>query len=177
MRTWFVLIALLAIAPGCSHYAVHHGGQTSQPKGEVRLFLPPFFNATEDDHAGRAITELTVSALLERGVPIVQKEASLVKSREDKASGAEGLYVEAARAVQATHLLLGTVHEYRYKTDLDGDPAVGVTLRLVDATTGVTLWQGSSARVGIFFASLTTTSQRAVRDLVRQVPIAVRKSH
>jgi len=104
----------------------------------------------------------------------VQKEASLVKGREEKAAGGDGLYLEAARSVNATHLLLGTVHEYRYKTDLDGYPAVGLTLRLVDATTGVTLWQGSSARVGVFFASLTTTSQRAVRDLDRRIPLGSR---
>ena len=144
------------------------------PKGEVRVFLPPFFNATEDDHAGRALTELTASMLLERGVPLLQKEEALVKSREDKAAGTEGLFLEAARSVNATHLLLGTVHEYRYKTDLDGDPAVGLSLRLVDARTGLTLWQGSSSRVGVLFASLSTTGHRAVRDLVKKIPVPSR---
>lgn len=171
MRIVSIVLIIIALAPGCAHRALYDGGVHLPPKGEVRVFVPPFTNATEDDHAGRAMTELTVSALLELNVPILQKESSLIKSREEKAAGTDGVYLEAARSVQATHLLLGTVHEYRYKTDLDGDPAVGLTLRLVDATSGVTLWQGSSARVGIFFASLTTTSQRAVRDLARRIPL------
>ena len=55
---------------------------------------------------------------------------------------------------------------------LDGDPAVGVTLRLVDAATGQTLWQGTSANVGFAFASLSSAGQKAVRALVQQLPVS-----
>lgn len=132
--------------------------------------MPPFFNATDDEHAGRALHEIAASALLDQGKLLVQSEPLLTATRKPGAPGGEGLYLEAARAARATHLLIGTVHEYRYKTDLDGDPAVGFSLRLVDPATGETLWQGTSGRVGVFFASLTTASQRAMRDLVRQMP-------
>jgi hypothetical protein len=137
----------------------------------VKVCLVPYFNATDDEHAARALTEMTASALLERGVPLVQTEPALVKSRLENAAGPDGLYVEIAKLLEATHLLIGTVHEYRYKTDLDGDPAVGITLRLVDAKDGRTLWQGSSAKVCVVFASLSKTAQRAVRDLVADLPL------
>jgi hypothetical protein len=187
-----VLAAALALAlAGCTSVVFQgpppapsapasHGANTagasalSQP---MRVFLPPFFNATDDDHASRALTELTASALLESGVPLVQTEPALTKSRLENAAGADGLYLDTARALGATHLLLGTVHEYRYKTDLDGDPAVGLTLRLVDAKDGRTLWQGSSAKVSVFFSSLSKTAQRAVRDLVKRSPLASHPPH
>ena len=89
----------------------------------------------------------------------------------EPAQGPDGRYAELARTVGATHLLIGTVHEYRYKTDLDGDPAVGLTLRLIDAATGQTLWQGSGTNVGYAFASVTSAAQKAVRALVRDLPV------
>lgn len=155
---------------GCGT-VVHHGGQPHLHSGDVKIFLPQFANATDDDFAGRALTEITASSLLEKGIPVFQTEKALQASRADEAAGSEGIYAEAARLVGATHLLLGTVHEYRYKTDLDGDPAVGISMRLVDATTGETLWQGSSAKVGVLFSSLTKVSQTAARELVRRIPI------
>lgn len=136
----------------------------------VHLFVPPFFNATGDEHAERAFTELTATALLRRGILLVQTEAALAQSRKENAAGQDGLYMETARLLQATHLLIGTVHEYRYKTDLDGNPAVGLTMRLVDATDGRTLWQDSESKVGLMFASLSSVSQRAVQNLVNRIP-------
>ncbi len=169
MRKSSLSLFVLALAAGCTS-VVHQGGEKNLPTAEARLFLAPFFNATDDDHAGRALTEMTASALLERGFPLVQTEPALVKSRAENAGGPDGLYLETARALQTTYLLIGTVHEYRYKTDLDGDPAVGITLRLVDAKDGRTLWQGSSARVSVLFASLSAAAQRAVHDLVQRMP-------
>ncbi len=169
------LVVLLLTLTGCSSI-IHHGGERHIDRENVKLFLPPFFNATDDDHAGRALTELTASALLEREIPLVQTEPALYKSRVENAAGLDGLYQDA-RSVQATHLLIGTVHEYRYKTDLDGDPAVAITLRLVDAKTGNTLWQGSSTKVSVIFASVSSAAQRAVRDLVKRVPLHEHHEH
>lgn len=161
--------ALALLLAGCGT-VVHHGGP-----GTIvvpRLLLPPFVNATDNEHASRALTEMTGSALVEAGIPLFQTEETLIKSAAERAQGPDGRYAELARSVKATHLLIGTVHEYRYKTDLNGDPAVGITLRLVDAATGQTLWQGTSANVGYAFASLTSAGTKAVDSLVRQLPIA-----
>lgn len=160
---------LLLLATGCGTVVTD---RRAQSEIEVtRLLLPPFVNATDDEHASRALTEMTGSALAEAGLPLFQTEETLIKSAADKAQGPDGRYAELARSMGASHLLIGTVHEYRYKTDLDGDPAVGITMRLVDATTGQTLWQGTSANVGYAFASVTSASQKAVRSLVRDLPI------
>ncbi len=162
---------VLLFTAGCAT-VVHHGGSTGGGTIPVtRLLLPPFVNATDDEHASRALTEMTGSALVEAGIPLFQTEELLLKSAADKAQGADGRYAELARTVSATHLLIGTVHEYRYKTDLDGDPAVGITLRLVDATTGQTLWQGTSGNVGYAFASVTSAGRKAVRTLVQELPV------
>lgn len=165
---WLLVAFLLS---GCASFVYDGTVAPDLAWSETRIFVPEFANATDDLHAGRALTELTTTALLERGLPVVQREVALQKSRLEQAAGEDGLYFEAARDVQATHLLLGTIHEYRYKTDLDGDPVVGLTLRLVRLEDGLTLWQGSSGRVKIWFGSLSSAGQRAVRRLVARIEI------
>jgi len=169
MKIVLILCSCLLLA-GCA--TVNYSGA---PVGEIavgRLLLPPFVNATDDQHASRALTEMTGSALVEAGIPLYQTEETVLKSAADKAQGDDGRYATLARSVDATHLLIGTVHEYRYKTDLDGDPAVGITLRLVDASTGQTVWQGTSGNVGYAFASVTSAAEKSVRALVKDMPIA-----
>lgn len=174
MSRLLILFASLFFSAGCAT-VVHQGNQSPHAHSVTRVLLPPFFNATDDEHASRALTEMTGSALVEAGIPLFQTEETLIKSAADKAQGPDGRYAELARQMGASHLVIGTVHEYRYKTDLDGDPAVGITLRLVDASTGETLWQGSSGNVGYAFASLTSASQKAVNALVTDLPVAGNK--
>jgi polysaccharide biosynthesis protein PelC len=170
--TRLLVLGLTLLLAGCMSTVVYDGSQAGNAIRVERVLLPPFVNATDDEHASRALTEMTGSALVEAGIPLFQTEETLIRSAADKAQGPDGRYAELARSVNASHLLIGTVHEYRYKTDLDGDPAVGLTLRLVDATSGQTLWQGTSGNVGYAFASITSASQKAVRALVRQIPVA-----
>lgn len=168
-----LLLFVAVLMMGCRG-TIYHGGTNWLEAENTVIFLPPFENATDDEHAGRALTELTASALYERALPIIQTEPTLAKARLENAAGPDGLWIESARSVGATHIVLGTIHEYRYKTDLDGDPAVGVTLRIVDASNGKTVWQGTSGKVNVMFASLTKTSQRAIWRLVKRVPVFYR---
>ena len=170
IRKAFCLLSL-SLLSGCAT-VVYDGDSVEQDgSAELRVLMPPFFNATNDDHAGRALTELTGTALVARGIPLYQTEELLLSTQDETAAGPEGRYSELAQTIGATHLLIGTVHEYRYKTDLDGDPAVGITIRIVDAHDGRTVWQGSSSNIGYAFASVTSASQRAVRRLVKRIPV------
>ena len=137
------------------------------------MVMPPFLNATDNEHAGQALTHVAGSILLEYGVPLYQNEEILSQAADDTAPKQEVRYLQIARDNQATYLLLGTVHEYRYKSDLSANPAVGITLRLVNVADGRTLWQGSSSKVGHAYSSLTSTAQKAVRDLASKIPLKV----
>ncbi len=169
MKSLALLFALLFLA-GCTS-VVHQGGAANISKYNTRLVLAPFQNATDDENAGRALTALAGTILREHHLPLYQDETVLRKIESAPPGDGEQGYLQIAREAQATHLLIGTVHEYRYKTDLNADPVVGITLRLVTVQNGQTVWQGSSSKVGYLFASLTGTAQKAIEDLVEQLPM------
>ena len=56
--------------------------------------------------------------------------------------------------------------EWRYKSGLDGEPAVGVAMHVVDIRSGETLWSGSYSRSGWSRESLSGTGQKVISKLV-----------
>lgn len=169
-RLGILLVSLLVcLLAGCASSEIRQGGSHTPLAGVGRVLLAPIHNATPDETAGRAVTELAATALLAHRVPLAQTEDGLNRSRALIEEGKAAQIVELARSLECTHVLLGTVTEYRYKSDLDGSPIVSITLRLVDATDGTTVWQGTSTKMTQYFGSLSHTAQAAVDNLIQQM--------
>ena len=75
---------------------------------------------------------------------------------------------EAARSNGARHALTGSVEEWRYKSGLDGEPAVGLSLLLVDLESDKVVWSGSAARSGWSRESLAGTAQKVLQELANE---------
>lgn len=179
-RNWavFLLVPLLTgVFAGCASSEVRQGGGRMALGGVGRVFLAPVHNATPDETAGRAVTELAATTLLAHGVPLAQTEDALHRSRALAEEGKAAQIIELARSLQCTHILFGTVTEYRYKSDLDGSPIVSVTMRLADAADGSTVWQGTSTKMTQYFGSLSRTAQEAVENLVQQMTGTARRAN
>ncbi|MDD2710429.1 MAG: hypothetical protein PHV34_20815 [Verrucomicrobiae bacterium] len=159
-----LLSGLLMVLCGCAS-TVEYGGRKEIADLQGRVCLAPFENATDDEHAGRAFTELFGTAMMERGVELIQLSKT---ASEDPGAAVD--YLHLAKEKKAVYLVAGAVHEYRYKTDLDGDPAVGVTIRIVEVSSKKTVWQASGSNVGVGFSSLTSAAQEVVGDIVRRMP-------
>ena len=154
---------------GCASSEVRQGGSRAPLGGVGRVFLAPIHNATPDETAGRAVTELAATTLLAHGVPLAQTEDGLNRSRALIEEGKAAQIPELARSLECTHVLFGTVTEYRYKSDLDGSPIVSITMRLVDVADGATVWQGTSTKMTQYFGSLSRTAQDAMESLIQQM--------
>jgi hypothetical protein len=72
-----------------------------------------------------------------------------------------------AREQQVRYALTGAVDEWRYKVGVDGEPAAGVTLRIVDVATGDTLWTGAGGKSGWSREALSAVGQKLIRELLR----------
>ena len=168
LRLFFASLFAVVLA-GCASSEVRQGGSRAPLGGVGRVFLAPMHNATPDETAGRAVTELAATTLLAHGVPLAQTEDGLNRSRALIEEGKAAQILDLARSLECTHVLLGTVTEYRYKSDLDGSPIVSITMRLVDVAAGATVWQGTSTKMTHYFGSLSRTAQLAMENLVQQM--------
>ena len=72
-----------------------------------------------------------------------------------------------ARERQARYALTGTVDEWRYKVGVDGEPAAGVTLQIIDVASGETLWSGAGGKSGWSREALSAVAQKLIRDLLQ----------
>lgn len=134
----------------------------------ARWALLPAVNNTETAQAGGRLDAITASLLQARGITDLQRHPG---------SGNEGLLAPADRAAQdaalawarsqnAKYAVYGSVQEWRYKTGLDGEPAAGITLTIVDVASGRVLWTGSGARTGWSREAVAAVAQKLVGQLI-----------
>jgi len=63
-------------------------------------------------------------------------------------------------------LVLYSWQEWRYKVGVDGEPAAGVTLQIIDVATGELLWSGSGGKSGWSREALSAVAHKLIRDLL-----------
>ena len=129
----------------------------------------PFENHTETPMAGSRAESIATAILQTRGVNSVKRytgdaqqdalfDGQNGKRREDALSW--------AREEGVRYALLGSVEEWRYKVGVDGEPAVGVALEIVDISEGKTVWSGTGGQSGWSRESLAAVGQKLIRNLL-----------
>ncbi len=159
-------IAFLALLLcGCS---VHQAEPAHDYSNAATWVVLPFDNHSETPMASERVEALTLSALRAR-----QLDAQSVPTTGDPYQlprvADRHRYDEAlafARSMGVAYGVTGSVVEWRYKSGLDGEPAVGVAMHVVEVATGDTLWSGSFSRSGWSRESLSGTGQKVIAKLV-----------
>lgn len=70
---------------------------------------------------------------------------------------------------QLRYGLTGAVNEWRYKVGVDGEPAIGIVLQIIDLKTGAVVWAGTASLTGWSRDATATVAQRLVRQLLMPV--------
>ena len=162
--------ALLLAAAGCT-YSVKSPSLDLQAGS--RVAVGSVINNSETALAAdkvRALLAARVRLDFGEDSPVYQPSSSDdVLPRQD---------AEAARswAVSqgANYILCATVEEWRYKSGLDGEPAVGLTLELQEAATGRSVWSASGAKTGWGRSSLSATGGKLLDKLLSGLEAAKR---
>lgn len=163
---WLVAAGALMLLAACSTM-----NQSAAPKLERQAswVVLPFANNTETPMAGNRAEAIAQALLQARGVGAVQRAP--IKRQEtlfgtDNGAGANDA-LAWAREHQVRYALGGSVDEWRYKVGVDGEPAAGVTLRIVDVATGNTLWSGAGAQSGWSREALSAVGQKLIGRLLQ----------
>ncbi|MCE4052908.1 penicillin-binding protein activator LpoB [Pseudomonas sp. Au-Pse12] len=166
-----VSLAMVALLmAGCSSFT----GQSSPELSKgARWGVLPLVNYSQTPQAGERSEQILLSVLSSKGLqPQVyagsagQGELALLDDNE-RLAGA----MDWAREQKLDYVVSGSVEEWQYKNGLDGEPAVGISLRVVEAGTGKVLWSNSGARAGWSRESLAGAAQKVLDKLVGDLRI------
>lgn len=126
-RVYFAVLVLFLIV-GCAR--VVNQTSTRPMKGEPYAVLP-FENYTETPYAGYRVASILEGVLASKGYNLIPRVWS-IKEMEPLEEEIEKLR-ESAVKNGARYIVYGSVNEFRYKTGLDGEPAVSITIFVYDA--------------------------------------------
>jgi TolB-like protein len=157
---------------GCS--SISHAPPPAAIDAGAKWALLPMANYTETPQAGARMTEIAGALLQEAGIANLLRYVPATV--EDPLIGGDSTAeyaraVEWAKAQGARYAVTGAVQEWRYKTGVEGEPAVGVTLQIIDLQTQATLWSGAAARSGWARESVSGVAQKVIGELIGKAGI------
>ena len=154
----------MTLATGCSSFT-RESGQTL-PRN-ASWGVAPLVNYAQTPQAGERAEQILISILAEEGVrPLMYPQAPRqdLLLQDDRERQIQAL--DWARQQRLAYVITGSVEEWQYKNGLDGEPAVGVSLQVLEPATGRVVWSSSGARAGWSRESLAGAAQKVLRELV-----------
>ncbi|MGE3165443.1 MAG: hypothetical protein AB7O52_11100 [Planctomycetota bacterium] len=169
---WFrqlsALVGTLLLTTACSVLDVHRSQGRLDPDGGWVIL--PWENRAEAPRAGERLEPVLKTLLLGRGVLDVASTPPAAESATGLPNLDPGEATRQARDWAATqgfkYAVQGSITEWRYKAGLDGEPAVGLTVTVVELASGRTVWSASGARAGWGRESLSGAAQKLLRRLL-----------
>ena len=160
--------AVLALT-GCSTHM--RSTQDVSFERQARWLVLPLTNRTTTPQAGLRAQAIVEAVLAQHGArPVVAFEQENGEGVLFEAGSEESRQAMRAWVAEQNgrYVVSGVVHEWRYKTGVDGEPAVGVMIEIRDPA-GELLYSGPGSHAGWARQSLGETGQRVVDDLIAPV--------
>ena len=134
----FTLLSLLFIT-ACNDAQITSNNSLSQIDSRATIVIYSMNNYTDTPHAGMRAANIAEGILLSKGYSVksrINDSLSHLKFSEK---------LSRARKSGVKYLLSGGVSEWRYKTGIDGEPAVSLHLKLVNTYNGKIVWSATGS--------------------------------
>jgi TolB-like protein len=172
-RSTFLCAFALALTGCASSIESNTGSATLEPQASWALL--PLANNTDTPQAALSAESLLEHMLRKRGIaglkvyPATLSRDSLFEASERKVSEEAAAW---ARSQGVRYAISGSVEEWRYKVGLDGEPVVGITLKITDLSSGQTVWSSAAARSGWSRQALSGVAQSVMSEALASLPLA-----
>ncbi|MGZ5120465.1 MAG: penicillin-binding protein activator LpoB [Burkholderiales bacterium] len=159
-------------AAGCA--TTDYTGRSPALDRGAKWVMLPVMNHTEVPQAGLRAEAITEALLRAHGVgnltryPPALNPDTLFEPAERKVLAEADKW---ARSEGARYAIYGAVDEWRYKVGVDGEPAVGVALHIMDLQTNNVVWSGVGGKSGWSRESLSGVAQKLIRQLLASANI------
>jgi len=165
------LLVLLAV-PGCTTLTTTDSISISAKQSWVLL---PINNLSTTPRAGENTVAMVETYLRKRGVDSLQTyiapdALSLVSLLDSDRQQAEAVAWGHSQGIR--YGITGTIHEWHYKSGPDKEPAVGLSLKIIDLVNEKVIWQATTAKTGWGYSNLSAVANKAIEKLLKQVRIA-----
>lgn len=163
------LAAATLLAVGLAACSTTDIGRAPELPANAQWGLLPFANHTETPQAGLRAEAIAETILRARGeinlrhYPASLNNETLFEPMDRKQMDAA---LEWARSENLNYALTGTVDEWRYKVGIDGEPAVGLTLQLIEVASGKVVWSAAGGKSGWSREALSAVAQKLSRSLL-----------
>ncbi|WP_053062461.1 hypothetical protein [Photobacterium aquae] len=164
MKKPFLLISAITLA-ACSSYQVPDSPTFSAGKTWAVM---PMENHSSTPLAAEKVEQILRAQLYAKGINAVRYPAIPANDLQTILdSAAKQKKAQAWLASQPIdYVITGSVEEWHYKSGLDGEPAVGITLEVKSAKSGQTYWQASGSRGGWGRESVSGTGHIVIEELL-----------
>lgn len=135
----------------------------------------PIANHTETPQAGLRCEAIVESVLRTLGVAQLERYPAELSPDALLEPGERKVAEQAlawARGRGVRYAVTGSVEEWRYKTGVDGEPAVGITLTVTDLQSGRVVYSASGGKTGWSREALSAVGQKLVKALLADLPPA-----
>lgn len=153
-----VCVGILVLG-GCAskEMAVSHSFSNIRNDRNIsKIFLVPLKNYTDVPMAGLRATNLVEGVLRAKGIEVETTEKKLKRKKMCQHSLDDGY----------RYVMTGGVSEWRYKTGIDGEPAISVQVTLYDCEKKKAFWSGTASSDDYWRASVGTTAQSTIENLL-----------
>jgi polysaccharide biosynthesis protein PelC len=171
-RTTLLLLITALTLMACTTVSSVSGRTTFEPGAKWAML--PMVNQTDTPQAGLSAEAIAEHGLRLRGLRDIA-HYPLALSRDSLFEPSERRVVDEAqkwaREQGIRYGLTGVVQEWRYKVGIDGEPAVGVTLQVLDLSTGEIVWSASGAKSGWSREALSGVAHKLLYQLMETFPL------
>jgi hypothetical protein len=160
-QIFFYLILLLF--SGCSTLS-NNINQGKLDKNQ-KILVDVFTNYTETPMAGYRAASIIDAVLLQRGF----KSSPMYSMVSDESSNLEIPLMERiqkAKNAGASLLATGEVIEWRYKTGIDGEPAVSLVIRVYDTQTSEVIFSSTGSKNGLGYSSIGLVANDVINGML-----------
>lgn len=163
----FLLCLLCTLVVGCSSTGTTiNSNQAPHVNRHARWAMFPIANHTELPLANKRIASITTALLRSKGVRHL-RVYHVRTSTEDMLLNPNKTIPQATLVAWAKrhhihYAVSGSVNEWRYRNGNDNEPAVGLTLELIDVQNGTIPWSVAISDTGLPRQSVSALAQRLI---------------
>ncbi|MBD3766677.1 MAG: penicillin-binding protein activator LpoB [Gammaproteobacteria bacterium] len=170
-RLSFLVLALVMLTACSSLQSTKTDTKISKQYSWVLL---PIVNHTDTSQASLKAEAILQALLASKGVtqlkiyPAEMNNDSLFQPNDRKSVDHAMTW---AKSEGARYAITGSIEEWQYKVGIDGEPVVGLTLRVIDLSNQAVVWSSVGAKSGWSRSALSGVAQELIKELLASLPI------